>query len=218
VPIVVAVFVIAVAGVIVYLIIQAGRPGEASTKWAEMEADPAPGLPGEWVDLPTIYADERGPAGYNLPDRVNTASHVGRDVDYAEDQGLPPVGGPHWGSSGCARDPDSSPPFCGPADWGIYRTPWPPETLVHNMEHAGVVIWYNTTDQATIDDLEDFATGLLEDGKRLVLVPLPELEAETVAISVWTRRDVMPVSEYSRDRLDNFIDELYCRFDPEGFC
>ena len=86
------------------------------------------------------------------------------------------------------------------------------------MEHAGVVIWYNTADQSVADDLEDFAVEQLNDGTLLVLTPYPDMEPDTIAITVWSRRDKFPVSEYSRERLQRFIDVLYCRFDPEEFC
>jgi hypothetical protein len=102
--------------------------------------------------------------------------------------------------------------------WGIYREPWPAESLVHNMEHAGVIIWYNTSDQGVIDTLESFAQGQLRADERLVLVPYPDMDAERIAITVWSRRDEFPVSKFSSKRLQHFIDVLYCRFDPERFC
>lgn len=43
----------------------------------------------------------------------------------------PPVGGPHWAA---------------PAQWGAYPADPPPdERLVHNMEHGGVIIWFDPT-------------------------------------------------------------------------
>lgn len=183
------------------------RPAAVKT----VEADGDPSLPGEYVDLPEIY-------GASYAGDPNTARHVQEPVDYSV-QGLPPVGGPHWGSAVCGQDPSSSPPLCGPAPWGIYREPWPAETLVHNMEHAGVIIWYNTADQDVIDELETFAAEQLEDNSLLlVLAPYPDMAVETVAITIWGRRDTMPASELDLDRLQEFIDVLYCRFDPEGFC
>ena len=169
------------------------------------EADDDPGLPGEYVDLPAI-------SGGPYPE---TAQHFSGELSYKQ-QGLPPAGGPHWGNAPCGDDPDDSPPLCGPVPRGIYRKPWPAESLVHTMEHAGVIIWYNTTDQSIIDQLDDFARD--NDDKNLVLVPHPDIEAEHIAITVWSRRDKFPVSEYSRERLQRFIDVLYCRFDPEEFC
>ncbi|MEX2159846.1 MAG: DUF3105 domain-containing protein [Dehalococcoidia bacterium] len=174
------------------------------------EADDDASLPGEYVDLAAIYGGAYGT-------RPGTSAHVTYAMDYSP-QGLPPAGGPHWGSAACGQDPSSSPPLCGPAPWGIYREPWPAETLVHNMEHAGVIVWYNTADEDVIDQLETFATENLNDDVTLVLAPYPNMAMETVAITVWGRRDLMPATELDLDRLQEFIDMLYCRFDPEGFC
>ena len=213
VPLLVLVAALAVAGLVAYLIWQQGQSASDSFgEAARVEADDDPTLPGEWVNLPEIYGDDRGPAHYGNRDGPSTAPHVSRAVDYSE-QGLPPVGGPHWGSGSCTADPDASPPFCGPVPAGIYRKPWPAASLVHTMEHSGFVIWYNTTDQSIIAELEDLAQD--NDDKNLVLTPFPEMEEETIAITVWSRRDKFPVSEYDRERLENFIDRLKCRFKAE---
>jgi hypothetical protein len=173
------------------------------------EADDDPSLPGEYVDLPAIYG---GP----YPD---TAQHVQREVDYeAEGVGEPPGGGPHWGLSACGTDPTAAPPFCGPAPWGVYRAPWEPETLLHNLEHAGVVVWYNTADRDAIQTLEEFAVDVLDSDGRLVLVPYPNMADGTVAITTWSRRDIFAAEDLTVERLQDFLDAHYCRFDPEGFC
>ncbi len=214
-PIVIAVGVIAVVALIGFLIWQNGKEASpANASAAAHERDPAPDKAGEHVNLPEIYQDERGLASYSGGDVPNTAPHVNEVVDYS-DQGLPPAGGPHW-SGGCGDDPVEAPQFCGPAPWGIYREPWVASTLIHNMEHGGTVIWYNTTDQEVIDDLEDFVSG--NSDKLLVLAPYPEMEEEQVAITVWARRGLIPAGEYSREFIDDFMDDWYCEFDPEGFC
>ena len=174
-----------------------------------VEADDDPSLPGEYVDLPGMY-------GGMYAGEPNTAPHVRDFVDYSV-QGLPPAGGPHWGSGPCPDDPEDAAEFCGPVPWGIYRAPWRAESLVHNMEHAGIVIWYDTTDQDVIDQLEDFATEQLNNDTLLVLTPYPDMTDETVAITVWSRRDVMPADELDLARLDRFISALACRFNPEQF-
>ena len=197
-------------------ILAAPSPTSRFAAAAAIELDPAPDLPGEYVNLPEIYQDERGLATYGSDGSVpNTAPHVTGDVDYAGvGNSNPPAGGPHW-AGGCPRDPLEA-GECGPAAWGIYRDPWPPATLVHNMEHGGMVVWYNTTGQAVIDDLEDFANSNRD--KFLVLTPYPEMEDESVAITIWSRLGLIPASEYSRDFIDDFMDDWYCKFDPEGFC
>ncbi len=180
---------------------------------AAIELDPAPDLPGEYVNLPEIYQDERGLASYGSDGSVpNTAPHVTVDVDYAGvGNSNPPAGGPHWAGA-CPRDPLEAPPFCGPAPWGIYRDPWPAETVVHNMEHGGMVVWYNTTDQDIIDEMEGFAQDLFP----IVLMPYPDMEDEHIAVTTWGRIDKFPVSEYSRERIEEFEEVHNCRFNPES--
>lgn len=201
---------------VVYLVIQAGQsPGTDNAKWAAEEASIAASttLPGEGVDLQTIYSGKYG-GGEGLE---NTASHVQRDVDYSTEQGLPPTGGPHWGSSACGEDPTSAPPFCGPVDWGIYRDPWDAASLVHSMEHGGLVVWYSTANQEIIDELEALVQRHLEDDDLLVLAPFPDMGEETIAVTSWARRDKFPVSEYTPERVETFIDAMKCSFNPESF-
>ncbi len=217
-PVAVVVGVVAVVGVIAYLVWQSGKSASDDLAPARAaEADASTDLPGQWVDLATVYGGQ-----YN-----DTAGHVQSDVDYANDcatnaageevcNSNPPAGGPHW-SGGCADSPADSAVFCGPATWGIYREPWDPETVVHNMEHGGVVLWYNTTDQGIISDLEDDIKSKLDDGDLIVMMPYPDMEAETIAVTSWSRIDKFPVSEYSLDRVNTFIDKHERRFNPEHF-
>ncbi len=181
------------------------------------EADDDSSLPGEWIDLATIYG-----GAYN-----DDAGHVVVDVDYADNCAAtetgtevcntdPPAGGPHW-SRACADTPADSPAFCGPAQWGIYHQAWEPETLVHNMEHGGVVLWYNTADQAVIAEVEGLFVERLNDGNLLVMAPYPEMEADTIALTSWSRIDKFAASEYSRERVEAFIDAHERRFNPESF-
>ncbi|MCH7488300.1 MAG: DUF3105 domain-containing protein [Chloroflexi bacterium] len=173
-----------------------------------IEGGEDPDLPGVHVDLQGIYD-----GFYGNSDGNTTAPHVTQDVDYeADGNSNPPAGGPHW-AGGCGNVPSEAPQFCGPAPWGIYREPWQPETLIHNMEHAGAVVWYNTTDQAVIDDLEDLVNDLRGP---VVLTPYFDMEDEHVAVTTWARIDKFPVSEYSRERVEEFLDVHNCRFNPEN--
>jgi Protein of unknown function (DUF3105) len=43
---------------------------------------------------------------------------------------LPATSGPHWDPSGVAN-------------WGVYADPQPETQLIHNLEHGGIVIWYD---------------------------------------------------------------------------
>ena len=208
VPLVILVGIVAVVVIIAYTFIQSGD----STDWAIVEANRAPDLPGEFVDLQTIYGGSYGLHGENP-----TGRHVTEDVDYAGDGNTnPPAGGPHWGASACSRDgAGSSPAFCGPAPWGIYREPWEPETLVHNTEHGGVVIWYNTEDSAIIEELEDLVRNRLQADDILVIAPYPDMEEGYIALTSWARIDKFPVGEYTKNRVEDYIDAHVRRFNPE---
>jgi hypothetical protein len=215
-PFVVVLGVAVVVGLMGYLIWQQTQPAGTGDEEAQAaETDASPDLPGDFVNLPEIYSDDSGPASYG--GSPPTAPHVTREVGYEEEQGLPPTGGPHWGSGPCSTDLASSTAFCGPVPVGFYpQEAWDAESLVHNMEHTGVVVWYNTIDQEIVDDLREFA----EDNRSrfLVVSPFPEMEEETVAITAWSRRLIMSVDDYDRDKLKDFLDAHECRFDPEGFC
>ncbi len=204
----------AVIILVLFLVVQANQTGsDSQSEWVEMEADPAPDLPGEFVDLQEIYGGTYGAHGDNA-----TARHLTRDIDYeADGNTTPPAGGPHWGSGACPDDPSAAPVFCGPAPWGIYREPWEPEVLVHNTEHGGVVLWYNTTNQEIIGEMEELIRNRLEDGDILVMAPYPDMEEEYIALTSWARIDKFPVTEYSKPRVEDFINVHLRRFNPEDF-
>lgn len=211
-PLAIVLGVLVVGGLIGYLIWQQGKdPSDLFSGAVRAEANSDPSLPGEYVDLPEIYN-----GFYSNPEGNNTNAHVSGDIDYETDQGLPPTGGPHWGSTACGDDPENAPAFCGPAPWGIFNDPWDAETLVHNMEHGGLVVWYNSMDEATIADLEDLVKDRGE-RKLLVMTPYPDLEEGFIALTTWSRRLLIPVEEYDRDLIDEFIDKNERRFNPEGF-
>jgi hypothetical protein len=222
-PIAVLIGIVAVVGVVAYLIIQSGKP--ASDRFAgaaKIESDPGTGLPGQFVNLPQAWADGSTLAHYGASNGPNTNSHVTHAVDYSKETsansstGYPPAGGPHWGQTTCGSDPAAAPAFCGPVPWGIYRAPWPPESLGHNMEHAGVVVWYNTANTDIRSKIEAEATKRLKAGNLVVVAPYPDLPPDTIAITAWARRDEFPVSEYTDSRLDTFIKTFACRFNPEN--
>jgi hypothetical protein len=204
-----------------------GSPGEAPAtnryaSAAAAESDPDPNLPGEFIDLQRIYGGV-----YGSPEGPTTAPHMHEDLDYeshcSPDEPVvcntnPPAGGPHWSGACGTDDPSEAAAFCGPASWGIYREPWETETLVHNMEHSGVIIWYDVADPELIAELEGLANERVTEGSRLILAPYPEMEDGTIAITSWSRIDRFQVSGYSPERIVQFIDAHHCRFDPEELC
>jgi hypothetical protein len=58
---------------------------------------------------------------------------------------LPATSGPHWQS---------------PTNWGVYTTAQPESQLLHNLEHGGIVVWYDA-DAVGADGVNEL-TSLVE--------------------------------------------------------
>jgi hypothetical protein len=69
------------------------------------------------------------------------ANHVGQ-TEFPTYQSRPATSGPHWNlGDGVA-----------PVFWGVYTTPQAEPAIIHNLEHGGIVIWYQST--ATAEDIQ----------------------------------------------------------------
>lgn len=117
---------------------------------------------------------------------------------------------------GARHEPyNSSPPTSGPhyelpADGGFYPSPLPPEQLVHNLEHAQIVIWYRPdASEATVEGLQALVesanqrardSGSLEP---LLASPYDGIEGDyEYVLTAWTRSQ--SCLEYSRAAIDSF--------------
>jgi hypothetical protein len=185
----------AIVAALVFAISQSGNEGTPTSKAAEAAADDdSPDLPGQFF-----------PSQGNDHLNANTIYPICNDEItencYASN---PPTSGPH--------DPV-------PVQWGVYDQPQPKERLIHNMEHAGIVIWYNCTDcDKVVSELQDIVLKDLQDGKLRVMSPYPDMEPNTIALTAWTRLDKFSVDEFDPDRVRRFFDAHDCRYDLENFC
>lgn len=116
---------------------------------------------------------------------VHLASLVSPHVPYNSD---PPTSGPHMPSV---------------AAWGSYTSVVEDEYLVHNMEDAGVVLWY---DMGTAEENEE-QVRLLEavsrGYNRIVIAPRQDLGTPYV-LTAWTR--LQRFDELDEDGMRRFID------------
>ena len=78
-------------------------------------------------------------------------THVADGTDCRNDPGqcgtnpyssVPAVSGPHWGT---------------PAAWGVYSTPLAESQAIHNLEHGGIVIWYDP-EALTVESIDALTT------------------------------------------------------------
>ncbi len=186
-----------VVGGIAYLVVQNFTGGTSSSAAEKAELDDSPDLPGQYFP----------PQG-----RQHMAQGTVRPVceEGATDttncyNSNPPTSGPH--------DPVA-------LDWGIYTTPQPKERAIHNMEHGGVVIWYNCVSDRCKNDivpqLEELMNEFERDRRLMVMMPYPEMEPDTVALTAWTRLDKFSIDEFDADRIRRFVEKHERRFNPEG--
>jgi hypothetical protein len=123
-----------------------------------------------------------------------------------------------------SNPPTSGPHSAQPADWGVHEEPVPKEMPVHNMEHGGVVIWYDCA--AGDQPLDDDACGQLRDqlaaitssnadaSKLVLMTPYLGMDRR-IALTAW--RSLDSFDEFDAARVQAFIDSFERRFNPEGF-
>jgi hypothetical protein len=108
-----------------------------------------------------------------------------------------------------ATDPDpkswdSDPPTHGPHDpvwavWGQYDTEVAQRNLVHNLEHAGMVIQYGP--KVPADQVAALKTAVLKDTEWTVIAPYPKLN-DRIAFELWGK--LTTCKKFNQAVLDRF--------------
>ena len=143
--------------------------------------------------------DCRNPAG------SAQASECGGGDPYSS---LPAASGPHWGA---------------PANWGVYSTPQVETQVVHNLEHGGIVIWYDPAalDAAAIDTLTQYVNTQTASGLsgrfKFLLSPWGGADPLGAPIVATAWRYLLPLEEADTDAIDAFARAHYGRSpEPNG--
>ena len=119
---------------------------------------------------------------------------------------LPGTSGPHWTT---------------PAAWGVYTTPQNESQLIHNLEHGGIVIWYDpeTLDEAEVAELTSYvetqnASGI--SGRfKFILTPWGGTQELGGAVAVTAWRNILTLEAFDMEAIRAFADENYLRHAPE---
>ncbi len=103
-------------------------------------------------------------------------------------QTLPSLGQEHIAFGQPHAPYNSNPPATGPhldtpQNWSIYTVPQIQEQLLHNLEHGGIVIQYNSLSGPEVQQL----TGIVQrDRYHIILAPYPGLPTEAkIALTAW---------------------------------
>lgn len=147
-------------------------------------------------------------------DTVQTFDDMGRDhiapgAPVPAYNSNPPTSGPH------------SPRF---VDWGIVDQLPPKEVMVHNMEHGGVIVWYNCQggpQPMTPAQCQELRTNLsavvqprLAARKEIVMGAYADMQ-QRIALTAWGKLDAF--DDFDAQRVARFIDTYERAFNPEGF-
>jgi hypothetical protein len=120
----------------------------------------------------------------------------------------PGTSGPHWDPTGIAN-------------WGVYSTPQNETQLIHNLEHGGIVIWYDPerVDQAGIDEMAAYVEGQVAQGQggrfKFILSPWDGIDPLPSAVVVTAWRHALELDEVDMDAIRGFADVSYLRYAPE---
>lgn len=113
---------------------------------------------------------------------------------------LPATSGPHWGS---------------PNGWGVYTTPQNESQLIHNLEHGGVVIWYDP-DRVDADEVTELAgyvntqvSAGISGRFKFILSPWAGAEELPTPIAATAWRQLLELDEVDTDAINNFAREHY---------
>lgn len=130
------------------------------------------------------------------PQAMDGRTHITEGTAGGPYTSTPAASGPHWPQ---------------PLAWGVYTTPIPQEPTIHNLEHGGIVIWYqqDQVSDADIAELEAYVRDQNASERYKVLVaPWAGSDfGHPMAIVAWTW--VLDLEEVDTDLMDRFIDQHY---------
>jgi hypothetical protein len=121
---------------------------------------------------------------------------------------LPAASGPHWEPSGVAN-------------WGVYSTPQPETQVIHNLEHGGIVIWYDpeAVDDAAVDEMASYVEGQVATGIggrfKFILSPWGGQDPLPAPVVATAWRHTLELEEADLDTIRAFADANYLRHAPE---
>jgi hypothetical protein len=133
-------------------------------------------------------------------------AHIGEGTQGTDYTSVPATSGPHWSSA------DS------PGPWGVYTNAQAQERLLHNLEHGGIVIWYQPA-QLSAEDLAALTSFVQQqittERFKLILVPWSGADFNhPLAITAWNW--LLYLDSADLDKVRGFIDAHYGDA-PESF-
>jgi uncharacterized protein DUF3105 len=121
---------------------------------------------------------------------------------------LPATSGPHWGT---------------PDNWGVYTSAQPESQVIHNLEHGGIVIWYDPAkvDAAGVQTLTDYVSRQVASGVsgrfKFILSPWGGSEPLPAPIVATAWRYLLPLQTADTNAIAEFARLRYQKSpEPNG--
>jgi hypothetical protein len=135
-------------------------------------------------------------ATVGTPQTMDGREHIEEGTAGGPYSSVPAASGPHWPQ---------------PLEWGVYPSAIRQEPAIHNLEHGGIVIWYQA-DQVSPADVTALAeyTRSWNGSERYKVILAPwagEDFGYPMAILAWTW--LLYLDEVDTDLMDQFIDQHY---------
>jgi Protein of unknown function (DUF3105) len=130
------------------------------------------------------------------PQAMDGRTHIATGTQGGPYSSTPAASGSHWDT---------------PANWGVYETPQVQEQVIHNLEHGGIVIWYQA-DQVTADQIAalEAYTRSWNGTERYKMLVSPWGGSDfghPIAIVAWTW--LLYLDDVDTDLMDQFVDQHY---------
>jgi hypothetical protein len=139
------------------------------------------------------------PGGTGLRQADAGGTHIPEGQQGTGYTSVPATSGQHWNSA------------TSPGPWGVYTTAQPQERMLHNLEHGGIVIWYQPAPLGADDlaKLTQFAQQQITTERfKVILTPWSGGDfGHPIAVTAWNWLLYLDSSDL--DKINAFIDAHY---------
>jgi hypothetical protein len=133
-------------------------------------------------------------------------AHIEEGTQGSDYTSVPATSGPHWNSASS------------PGPWGVYTNAQPQERFLHNLEHGGIVIWYQPA-QVNAEDVASLTAYVQQqittERFKVILTPWSGTDfGHPIAVTAWDW--LLYLDAVDLDKVRGFTDAHYGDA-PESF-
>jgi hypothetical protein len=146
-----------------------------------------------------LFAGSSGGARVGVRQVDDGGTHIAEGQAGGPYSSTPATSGQHWNSA------------TSPGPWGVYTTAQPQERVIHNLEHGGIVIWYQPSqlDADGVQALTDYVEQQVRSAKfKVILSPWSGQDfGAPIAVTSWNW--LLKLDSADIDQVRAFLDDHY---------